>query len=93
MWIILVYDVSFSDKGGQKRLNKVRKIAKKYVHHIQKSVFEGEITLSNLERLKHEIMQVVDKEKDSVILYIFEDLVRHRRQILTRVYDPTDRLL
>ena len=67
MWIILVYDVSTSDKDGQKRLNKVRKIAKKYIHHIQKSVFEGNISPSNFERLKYEIHKKKKKNKDKVI--------------------------
>lgn len=93
MWIILVYDVSTSDKDGQKRLNKVRKIAKKYIHHIQKSVFEGNISPSNLERLKYEILRVADKNKDSVIIYVFEDRVEYRREILTNTPDHTDNIL
>ncbi|SHK15217.1 CRISPR-associated endonuclease Cas2 [Thermocrinis minervae] len=93
MRVIMVYDVATDDPEGQKRLNKVRKIAKKYLHHIQKSVFEGNITQSSLERLKYEILQVVDLYKDSVIIYTFEESFHYRREIITNSSDPTDNLI
>ncbi len=43
MYVILVYDIS-GDNGGEKILTKVFKICKKYLTHIQNSVFEGEIS-------------------------------------------------
>ncbi|MEJ5338850.1 MAG: CRISPR-associated endonuclease Cas2 [Aquificaceae bacterium] len=93
MWVILVYDISTVDKEGQKRLNKVRKIVKRYIHHVQKSVFEGSISLSRLERLKAELLEVIDRRQDSLIIYIFEDMVNHSREILTEGEDPTSNLL
>ncbi|WP_448584003.1 CRISPR-associated endonuclease Cas2 [Thermocrinis sp.] len=93
MRVVLVYDIETTDSQGQKRLNKARKVAKKYLHHVQKSVFEGSLSISNLERLKAEIMKVVDKNKDSVILYIFDNLSDYRREILTESNDPTDNLI
>ena len=93
MKVLFIYDIDTVDAEGQKRLNKVRKVARKYLHHIQKSVFEGSITLSNLERLKLEILKILDKEKDSVILYIFDDITEYKREILTKIKDPTDNLI
>ena len=43
MYIVLVYDISQS-KAGQKRWSRIFKICKKYLSHIQNSVFEGEIS-------------------------------------------------
>ena len=43
MYVILVYDIK-SDEGGAKALNKTFKICKKYLTHIQNSVFEGELS-------------------------------------------------
>ena len=43
MYIILVYDIK-SDDGGQKVLSKTFKICKRYLSHIQNSVFEGELS-------------------------------------------------
>ena len=40
MYVILVYDIK-TDNGGQKVLNRTFKICKKYLCHIQNSVFEG----------------------------------------------------
>ena len=42
MYVILVYDINLEEKAGQKILNKVFKTCKKYLIHIQNSVFEGE---------------------------------------------------
>lgn len=93
MRIILVYDISTEDGEGQKRLNKVRKIAKRYIHHVQKSVFEGSISMSKLERLKAELLDVIDHKRDSLIIYVFEETVDYRREILTEGEDPTSNLL
>ena len=47
MYIILVYDISI-EGNGQKRWNRVFKICKQYLTHIQNSVFEGEIDNSKI---------------------------------------------
>jgi CRISPR-associated protein Cas2 len=43
MYIILVYDIEM-DEGGARAARRIFKICKKYLTHVQKSVFEGEIT-------------------------------------------------
>ena len=54
MYIVLVYDVS-KDENGQKRWSHIFKICKKYLTHIQNSVFEGEISTVQLEKLRGEL--------------------------------------
>ena len=93
MKVILVYDIATEEPKDQTRLNKVRKVARKYLYHIQKSVFEGELTQSQLERLKAEILKIVDKKRDFVIIYTFETLTTFNREILTDTEDPTDNLV
>ena len=51
---------------GEKRVNKVFKICKKYFVHHQKSVFRGNITPSNLIKLHSELEKVIDKKEDFV---------------------------
>ena len=51
MYIILVYDISL-EGNGQKRWNRVFKICKQYLTHIQNSVFEGEISKADLFKLE-----------------------------------------
>lgn len=93
MRVILIYDVSIEDSKDNQRLNKVRKVVKKYLHHVQKSVFEGEITLSNLEKLKYELRQITDLDKDSIIIYIFESNITFKREIITKTPDPTSNII
>ena len=53
---------------GEKRVNKVFKICKKYLSHFQKSVFRGEITPSKLILLKKELNKIIDKEEDFICI-------------------------
>lgn len=46
MYVVLVYDVS-QQENGAKRWSKIFKICKRYLTHIQNSVFEGEISKRN----------------------------------------------
>ena len=68
MYVILVYDISQTDKG-QKRWNRVFKLCKQYLIHIQNSVFEGEISKANLFKLEHDINNEINQEMDSVIIF------------------------
>lgn len=69
MYVILVYDINLEDKEGQKVLKNVYKICKKYLVHIQNSVFEGELLESQLMKLKSEIKAYIRDDKDSVIVF------------------------
>jgi len=68
MYVILVYDIK-GDGGGQKVLTKTFKICKKYLTHIQNSVFEGELSESQMLKLKIELQTIVRDDLDSVILF------------------------
>ncbi|MCT4631501.1 MAG: CRISPR-associated endonuclease Cas2 [Firmicutes bacterium] len=57
-----MYDVE------EKRCHKVFKICKKYLIHYQKSIFRGNITPSNLVKLRSEIKKTIKKEKDTVAI-------------------------
>lgn len=69
MYVILVYDINLEDKKGQKVLRNVYKICKKYLVHIQNSVFEGELLESQLLKLKAELKEYIRDDKDSVIVF------------------------
>ncbi len=68
MYIILAYDIN------KKRVHKVMKICRKYLIHVQKSVFEGLIGSGKLNKLKREISNIIDPETDSVCIYKFGSL-------------------
>jgi len=83
MYLIVVYDISFieDEKKGQKRLVKLMKLLRKYLHHIQKSVFEGEISEAKYFKLKREIFHIIDWE-DSVVFYEIENKNNINREIM-----------
>lgn len=75
MFVILYYD------ANEKRVSKFLKICKKYLIWVQNSVFEGEISKANLEKLKLELKKKA-KDNDSVIIYEFENLKYSNREVI-----------
>lgn len=69
MYVILVYDINLEEKEGQAVLRNIFKICKKYLVHIQNSVFEGELLESQAIKLKTELDRYIRKDKDSVIIF------------------------
>lgn len=68
MYIILVYDIVM-ENGGPRILRNVFKICKKYLQHVQCSVFEGELSPSQLANLKAELNRWLREDLDSVIIF------------------------
>ncbi|MEX2233189.1 MAG: CRISPR-associated endonuclease Cas2 [Cyclobacteriaceae bacterium] len=62
MYVILVYDVD------QKRVGKMLKLCRRYLHWIQNSVLEGEMTDVKLKELLSEAKGIM-KGKDSLIIF------------------------
>jgi len=65
MFVILVYD------ANEKRVQKFLKICRKYLVHVQNSVFEGELSEASLRLLLNELESIIDKSEDSVLIYKF----------------------
>ena len=63
MYVILVYDINLEEKEGQKVLRKVFKTSKKYLVHIQNSVFEGELLESQALKLKAELDKYIRNDR------------------------------
>ena len=69
-YAFVFYDV------GEKRVQKVFKVCKKYLSNFQKSVFRGEMSPSKLIRLKTDLNKVLNKEEDFVcIIKLMNDSV------------------
>lgn len=62
MYVVLVYDMEAD------RTQKMLKIGRRYLTHVQNSVLEGEITEGDLARLQDEIGTLL-KPGESVIVY------------------------
>lgn len=76
MFVILVYDF------GEKRVGRALKIARKYLHWVQNSVLEGEITQANFVKLKMELERHMNPSEDSVIFYTFRTQQYSKRESL-----------
>ncbi|MBO9638179.1 MAG: CRISPR-associated endonuclease Cas2 [Siphonobacter aquaeclarae] len=67
MYVILVYDI------GEKRVGRMLKLCRKYLHWIQNSVFEGEMTEAQLQELLMHAGKIMDEKVDSLILFKSRD--------------------
>lgn len=92
MYVILVYDI-ICDEKGKKILPKVFKICKKYLVHIQNSVFEGNISKVNVLALKKELDVYIRKDKDSVIMFHTREERWMSKDFLGIVDDKTSNFL
>lgn len=69
MYIILVYDINLEENEGKRVLRNAFKTCKKYLAHIQNSVFEGEISEAAMLKLEKELKKYIRKDVDSVIVF------------------------
>ena len=68
MFVIVTYNVS------AKRVSKVMKTCRKYLTHVQKSVFEGMITEGKLNSLKKELEKKIEPAEDAICIYKIDNL-------------------
>jgi CRISPR-associated protein Cas2 len=63
MYVILVYDM------GVERVGKMLKLCREYLHWIQNSVFEGELSELKLNELKDRAKKIMKPQEDSLIIF------------------------
>jgi CRISPR-associated protein Cas2 len=63
--VVVVYDTD------AKRNARILRTCRKYLHHVQRSVFEGELTEAQLRRFQHAVESVLDLSYDNVLVYTF----------------------
>lgn len=61
----MAYDVN------AKRVSKILKVGRKYLNWIQNSLFEGELSKAQFERLKADLKNIINPQEDSVVFYLF----------------------
>lgn len=79
MFVILTYDVN------SKRVKKALKVSRQYLHRVQKTVFEGNITEASLVRLKKALEDIIEPQMDSVRIYILNSAKFSRMEVLGAV--------
>lgn len=87
MYVILVYDLE------EKRVAKMLKLCRRYLNWIQNSVFEGELTEVKLKELVHHAKQLMDVEKDSLIIFKSREEKWLDKQVVGKEKNVLDNLL
>ena len=71
MDVLVTYDIADTETVGATRLRRVAQICEKYGQRVQFSVFECRLSPERLARLVGEVQDVIDRHRDSVIVYRF----------------------
>jgi len=87
MYVILVYDM------GEKRVGKMLKLCRRYLHWIQNSVFEGEITEVKLRELLEKAKALMRPAEDSVIVFSSREERWLDKQVIGREKNSLDNFL
>ena len=69
MMVLISYDVSTMDSAGKSRLRKVAKECQNHAQRVQNSVFEANLDYSAFLKLKERLIDLIDKETDSLRFY------------------------
>lgn len=84
MYVILVYDF------GEKRVNKMLKLCRKYLNWIQNSVFEGEISEARLKELLMQSDKFMKKNEDSIIIFNTLSQISMEKRIIGKERSSVD---
>lgn len=73
MLVIVCYDVNTETLPGRRRLRRVAKLCEGTGQRVQKSVFECQINLMQMEELERKLLKEIDVEQDCLRLYRLSD--------------------
>ena len=73
MLVIVCYDVNTETKAGRRRLRRVAKVCESSGQRVQKSVFECQVSLMQLETLERSLLTEINLSEDNLRLYRFPD--------------------
>ena len=69
MLVIVCYDVNTEDRAGRRRLRRVAKVCESTGQRVQKSVFECQVDLAQMEELERRLLDEIDVNTDCLRLY------------------------
>ncbi len=73
MLVIVCYDVNTETRDGRKRLRRIAKICESTGQRVQKSVFECQVNLMQMEDLERKLLAEIDLQEDCLRLYRLPD--------------------
>jgi len=84
---LIVYDIDVE------RVNKVHKFLRRYLHWRQNSVFEGEVSISQFTKIKSGLKDIINKEKDSILIYNLKDRKNFKFEVIGIEKNPIEIIL
>lgn len=84
MYTIVVYDTAVE------RNPVILRTCRRYLHHVQRSVFEGELSAAQFKRFRAAVETAIDPAYDSVLVYTFPPGTQPVRQPWGTAPTPTD---
>lgn len=73
MLILITYDVSTTDKAGQRRLRRVARACADYGVRVQKSVFECQVGQAEWALLRDRLLREMKQDEDSLRFYYLDE--------------------
>lgn len=89
MFILIAYDVSTTDKLGQKRLRRVARACEDYGVRVQKSLFECNVGRTEWAILKNRLLDEIDPEQDSLRFYHLDEDTKDKTEHYGNI-EPVD---
>ncbi len=87
MYVIIVYDIE------QDRVARACKYLRQFLNWVQNSVFEGEMTKAQLLKVIKGLTEIIDTNKDSVIIYTMRDVKWIDREVIGVNKNPATNIL
>jgi len=76
MFILVAYDVSTTDKPGEKRLRRVARACEDFGQRVQKSIFECRLEPKDWVEFRTRLLAEIDEKEDSLRFYFLDAGVR-----------------
>jgi CRISPR-associated protein Cas2 len=87
MYALIVYDVEV------KRVSRVHKFLKRHLNWVQNSVFEGELTESQIEAVRSGLNRLIVSDLDSILIYTAREERWLKKEVVGRERGKTSNLL
>jgi CRISPR-associated protein Cas2 len=87
VYVLIVYDVEV------KRVSRVHKFLKRHLNWVQNSVFEGELTDSQIEAVRSGLRGIIVSELDSILIYTAREERWLKKEVIGRERGETGNLL
>lgn len=80
MLVLITYDVSTTEKAGQRRLRRVARACQDYGVRVQKSVFECQLGQKEWVQLRARLLREINPDQDSLRFYFLDEKALQRTE-------------